>query len=217
MSHLSSSGSREDYPNVRGVQAAKPTSWLTSCSSIVINYLERLEEETPGGAICVAYVYMRYTEPLTTRDILESLVKQIIERHEDLFPIVETLYAKHKRELTRPSQQDLLRLLSQFAELGKRLFFVLDALDELLSEERAIVLTLLASLDAKLLITSRPLPPLQQCFPGATIFEVAAHASDIDLLIQEYLLRNPDIKVLLQESNFEDHFKQRIRQKSGKM
>jgi ankyrin repeat domain-containing protein 50 len=160
---------------------------------------------------------MRYSEPLTTRDILESLVKQIVERHADLVPTVETLYVKHRRERTRPSQQDLLRLLSQFTELGKRLFFVLDALDELPSEERAIILTLLASLDAKLFITSRPLPPLQQCFPGAKIFEVAAHAADIDLLIQEYLLRNPDLKVLFQESNLEDHFKQKIRQKSGKM
>ncbi|KAH6903896.1 hypothetical protein BKA70DRAFT_1432862 [Coprinopsis sp. MPI-PUGE-AT-0042] len=194
-----------------------PGAGKTILASIVTNYLEQLEEEAAGGSICVAYVYVRYSEPLAARDILESLVRQIIERHVDLVPAAETLYGKHKRERTRPGQQDLLRLLSRFTELGKTLFFVIDAVDEMPSEERAVTLGLLASLDARLFVTSRPLPLLQQCFPMAQMLEVTAHSSDIDLLIQDSLSRHPDLMVLLEDPNLGNHIKQKIRQKSGGM
>ncbi|KAH6904006.1 ankyrin repeat-containing domain protein [Coprinopsis sp. MPI-PUGE-AT-0042] len=107
--------------------------------SIVIHYLENLEE-TSGGRVCVAYVYLRYSEPLNVRDILESLVKQIVERHVDWF-------RKHQQERTRPGQCDLMIVLAEFIKRGKTLFFVLDAMDEMRAEDRPILLRLLTALD----------------------------------------------------------------------
>jgi ankyrin repeat domain-containing protein 50 len=183
--------------------------------SIVIHYLEQLEAGS-RGTICVAYVYLRYSEPLSLRDILESLVKQILERHEDLLSYAEEVYAKHKREKTRISQDELVGLLERFASV-KTVFFVLDALDELREQDRPVLLGILASLNTKLFITSRPLVALQQQFPHAQIFDIVADPSDIKLLVRESLGRSPDLMVLLEGSGLEDEITSTICQQAGGM
>ncbi|KAH6892794.1 hypothetical protein BKA70DRAFT_1119181 [Coprinopsis sp. MPI-PUGE-AT-0042] len=180
-----------------------PGAGKTVLASIVIRYLDRLEN-TSGGVTCVAYVYLRYSEPLAIRDILESLVKQIVERHIDLIPLIEALYARHKQEKTKPSQQDLLEVLGGFIRHGKTLFFVLDALDEMWSEDWPILLNLLASLDAKLFITSQLLEPLQKQFPYAQVFNIAASPSDLDLHVKHFLRHSPEVMVLLEDTDLEE-------------
>ncbi|KAH6904016.1 ankyrin repeat-containing domain protein [Coprinopsis sp. MPI-PUGE-AT-0042] len=172
-----------------------PGAGKTVLASIVIRYLEGLEK-TSGGVICVAYVYLRYSEPLAIRDILESLVKQIVERHTDLIPLIEDLYARHKQEETKPSRQDLLEVLGGFVRYGKTLFFVLDALDEMRVDDRPILITLLASLDAKLFITSRPAGTAS-----------AAH----------FLRHSPEVMVLLEGTDLREKIAETIHQKSGGM
>ncbi|KAH6915384.1 hypothetical protein BKA70DRAFT_575913 [Coprinopsis sp. MPI-PUGE-AT-0042] len=193
-----------------------PGAGKTVLASLVIRDLEE-REEASGGHICVAYVYLRYSQPLTIRDILESLVKQIIERHFDLSPIVEGLYLKHQQEGTRPSQQQLVGMLTEFIKQGKALVFVLDALDEMRAADRPVFVGLLVSLDAKLFITSRPLDTLQTQFPQAQIFDIAAGRSDIDLHIKDFLRHCPDLMVLLKGTDLEEHIVDTVHQKSGGM
>ncbi|KAH6874828.1 ankyrin repeat-containing domain protein [Coprinopsis sp. MPI-PUGE-AT-0042] len=193
-----------------------PGAGKTVLASIVIRYLEGLQNRL-RGVICVAYVYLRYSEPLDIRDILESLVKQIVERHIDLIPLIEVLYARHKQEGTKPSQQDLLEVLEGFIRHGKTLFFVLDTLDEMLAEDRALLLRLLASLNAKIFITSRPLEPLQWQYPHAQVFNIAASRSDLDLHIKHFLQHSPEVMVLLEGTDLEEQIAETIRRKSGGM
>ncbi|KAH6904014.1 hypothetical protein BKA70DRAFT_1566330 [Coprinopsis sp. MPI-PUGE-AT-0042] len=193
-----------------------PGAGKTVLASIVIRYLEGLEK-TSGGVICVAFVYLRYSEPLAIRDILESLVKQIVERHTDLVPLIEALYARHKQERTKPSQQDLMEVLGGFVRYGKTLFFILDAFDEMRAEDRAILLRLLVSLDAKLFITSRPLAALQRQFADAQVFNIAADPSDLDLHIKHFLRHSPEVIALLEGTDLEEQIAEAIHQKSGGM
>ncbi|KAH6903987.1 hypothetical protein BKA70DRAFT_583896 [Coprinopsis sp. MPI-PUGE-AT-0042] len=193
-----------------------PGAGKTVLASIVIRDLEQ-REEASGGHICVAYVYLRYSEPLTIRDILESLVKQIVERHIDLLPIIEGLYVKHKRERTKPSQQDLMGVLTTFVGRGKTLFFVLDALDEMRAEDRPILVRLLASLEARLFITSRPLEILQRQFSQAQVFSIAANPSDLDLHIKNFLLHSPEVMALLEGTDFEERIVETVHRRSGGM
>ncbi|KAH6866169.1 hypothetical protein BKA70DRAFT_1580080 [Coprinopsis sp. MPI-PUGE-AT-0042] len=171
----------------------------------------------PGaGKTILASIVIRYLgQPSGT--ILESFIKQIVERHPDMVSLVETLYALHKRERTRPTQQDLVGLLSRFAALGKTLIFVLDALDELRAEDRPVLLGLLTSLSAKLFITSRPLETLQRRYPQAQVFDITARPSDIDLHIKEFLRRSPDLVALLEDSDFEERIAEAVHRKSGGM
>jgi ankyrin repeat domain-containing protein 50 len=184
--------------------------------SIVIRYLGRLEEGS-GGIICVGFVYLRYSEPLSIRDILESLVKQIVERHDDLVDVIAGLYTKHKKESTKPSQQELMGLLAEFIRLGKKLFFLLDALDEMRVEDRPILLRLLTSLDAKVFITSRPLDVLQKQYPQAQVFDIAASSADVKLHVQDFLQHCPEVMELLEGTDLERNLAQTIHQKSGGM
>ncbi|KAH6909181.1 ankyrin repeat-containing domain protein [Coprinopsis sp. MPI-PUGE-AT-0042] len=193
-----------------------PGAGKTILASIAILHLEVLEE-TSGGIICVAFVYLRYSEPLTIRDVFESLVKQIVERHWDLVPTIEGLYAKHKRERTKPSQQDLMGVLAEFIRRGKSLFFVLDALDEMRPEDRPVLVRLLGSLGAKLFITSRPLEVLQRQFPHAEVFNIAARPSDLDLHIKDFLQRCPEVMALLEGTDLEERIIQTVHRKSGGM
>ncbi|KAH6902525.1 hypothetical protein BKA70DRAFT_1434840 [Coprinopsis sp. MPI-PUGE-AT-0042] len=193
-----------------------PGAGKTILASIVIRDLE-WREEAWGDTICVAYVYLRYSEPLSVRDVLESLVKQIIERHIDLAPLVQGLYAKHRQERTKPTQDDLMGVLAGFVHRGKLLFFVLDALDEMRAEDRPILVGLLSSLDVKIFVTSRPLETLQQQFPQAQVFNIAASPSDLDLHIKHFLQHCPDLVALLEGTDFEKRIVEAVHRKSGGM
>ncbi|KAH6903936.1 ankyrin repeat-containing domain protein [Coprinopsis sp. MPI-PUGE-AT-0042] len=193
-----------------------PGAGKTILASIVINYLDHLEK-TSGGAICLTYVYLRYSEPLSVRDVLESFVKQIVERHADLGDLVEGLYTVHKRERTKPSQEELQNLLSEFTKQGKTIFFVLDALDEMRAECRPHLLRFLASLNARLFITSRPLDTLQQQFPQAQVFNIAARPSDLDLHVKDFLRHSPDVVALSEGTGLEERIVETIHRKSGGM
>jgi ankyrin repeat domain-containing protein 50 len=154
---------------------------------------------------------------LSIRDVLESLVKQIVERHNDLVPIIAEVYASHRREGTKPAQQELMGLLAGFIRAGKSLFFVLDALDEMRAEDRPVLLKLLASLDAKLFITSLPLETIQQQYPHAQIFKIRASRADIELHVQEFLRRSPEVLALLKGTDLEQHMGETIYRMSGGM
>jgi ankyrin repeat domain-containing protein 50 len=144
-------------------------------------------------------------------------VKQIIERHEDLVPIIAGLYMKHKKEKTKPTQQELMNLLAEFVKHGKSLFFVLDALDEMRVEDRPLLLRLLASLDAKLFITSRPLDAVQKQYPQAQMFDIAASRADVELHVKDFLLHSPEVMALIEGSDLEQNLAEAIYQKSGGM
>jgi hypothetical protein len=154
---------------------------------------------------------------LGVRDILESLVKQIVERHVDLVPAVAGLYTKHKEERTKLSQQDLMGLLAGFIQRGKSLFFVLDALDEMPPEDRTILLRLLASLNAKIFITSRPLDTLQRQYLQAQVFNIAASPHDLDLHIKDFLRHSPELMALLEGTTYLERIAEIVHRKSGGM
>jgi ankyrin repeat domain-containing protein 50 len=182
----------------------------------VIRYLCELERSS-GGVICVSFVYLRYSESLSIRDVLESLVRQIVERHDDLVPLITEVYARHKREGTKPAQEELMCLLAGFITAGKSLFFVLDALDEMRAKDRPVLLKLLASLDTKLFITSRPLEPIQKQYPHAQMFEISASRADIELHFQEFLQHSPEVVALLEGTELKQHIAETIHQMSGGM
>ncbi|KAH6903934.1 ankyrin repeat-containing domain protein [Coprinopsis sp. MPI-PUGE-AT-0042] len=197
-----------------GIRAAG--AGKTILASIVIRDLE-WREEAWGDTFCVAYIYLRYSEPLAIRDILESLVKQIVERHTDLLPIVEGLYARHQQEKTKPCQQGLMGVLTKFVKHGKLLFLVLDALDEMRAEDRPVLVHLLMSLDVKLFITSRPLETLQRQFPQAQMFNIAASPLDLNLHIKHFLRHSPDVMALLEGTGLAERIVEAVHGKSGGM
>jgi hypothetical protein len=183
---------------------------------IAIHYIEELEEAS-DGKICLAYAYIRDGTPLTVRDILEAFVKQIAERHADMLTLVESFYAKHDREQTRPGQHEFLRLLASFVKQGKACFIVLDGLNESPVAQQHELLECPASLDARLFITSIPMKQLQDDFPQAEFFDIAAHPSDIELHVSKTIRRSAKLNGLLDGSALRNDVVSAVVQKAGPM
>ncbi|KAH6874349.1 hypothetical protein BKA70DRAFT_1208793 [Coprinopsis sp. MPI-PUGE-AT-0042] len=197
-----------------------PGAGKTVLVSLVINEIERRVAEAQEP-ICVAYFFMRYSEhgQVSVRNVLEVLVKQTVERHQDLLPLAAEVYDQHVREGTEPTEAQLLALLEQFIAHMAITFYILDALDEGPFEIQHALIEKLASLNARLLITSRPMQDVQAYFPEAHCFEIAAHDQDLDLHIAKKLQGNPRLRTLLDrgEASVKQRMISMVKLKSGGM
>ncbi|KAH6909557.1 hypothetical protein BKA70DRAFT_1561777 [Coprinopsis sp. MPI-PUGE-AT-0042] len=168
---------------------------ILAFSLIVIRELERHVKGSQG--LLVAYAYVRYTEQISVRRILESLLKQLVERDPGSLSIVGEVLAQHYREDTEPAEAELLDILRMLKQSRVAIFYVLDALDEAPTEVQLKLVKKLAGLGIKLFITSRPLKHLESSFPTARIFTIRAQDEDIDLHINEKIEENATLQNLL--------------------
>ena len=118
---------------------------------------------------------------LTLKGVLESLLKQTLERHPECLALAEKIYSRHLREGTQPTETQLLGLLRQFTGRMKNTFYVLDALDEAHQKVRAAVVRKLSSLNAKVFMTSRPLESMEAVLPLVQVHKVKISAQDEDI------------------------------------
>ena len=109
-------------------------------------------------------------------------MKQSLERHNCLISRADKVYARHIREKTQPTEEELLGLLRWFTVRIPGTFYFLDALDEAPIDIQRELVDKLASVNARVFITSRPMD-VQVDFPKAHHFEIAARDQDLDLHI----------------------------------
>ena len=189
-------------------------------ASIVINDLEA-RAAAAGGAICVAYVYFRYSDvaDLTIRDVFEILVKQTVERHLECAFLAEQAYARHLHEKTQPTEAELFQLLHQCTETLPATFYVLEALDEAPERLQVDLVTKLASLNVRLFITSRPLKSVEGRVPNLCSFVIVAQEGDLDLHIEQEISRSRDLQGLLEEEepSFKDEIVSTVKKNCGGM
>ncbi|KAH6909906.1 hypothetical protein BKA70DRAFT_1221560 [Coprinopsis sp. MPI-PUGE-AT-0042] len=197
-----------------------PGAGKTVLASIVIRELEALAAVEDSG-ICVCYVYIRYSDgaDLTVRNILEILVKQTVERHSDCASLAEKAYARHLREKTLPTEEELLQLLHRFTKTKSATFYILDALDEAPDRIQIDLVQKLASLNARLFITSRPLEAVKAHAPDAHCFSIFAQEGDLDLHIAQEITRSSHLANLLQRpgSSLRDEIISLVKSKCGGM
>jgi ankyrin repeat domain-containing protein 50 len=189
-------------------------------SALVIDMLEALSREA-GSRICVAYVYIRYSDrdQVTVRGILEVLVKQTYERKMDSRALIQAAYARHVEESTQPTEKELLDLLRELSGRMTATFYVLDALDEAPIGVRLDIVRKLASLEVRLFITSRPLQALEARFPNAHTFTIVAQDQDLDLHIAHKIETSESLQDLLQECQpaFKQELVDTVKSKCGGM
>ncbi|KAH6884734.1 hypothetical protein BKA70DRAFT_1166370 [Coprinopsis sp. MPI-PUGE-AT-0042] len=197
-----------------------PGAGKTIFASIVINEVE-LRAKASEHPICVGYIYFRYSDHTmaTVRDFLLVLIKQTIERHADCLRICEEVYARHIREKTQPLEVELVQLLNRFSEVMRSTFYFLDALDEAPPGVQIDLLERLSTLNAKIFVTSRPLPILEACLPGTHRFPIHAQDKDLDLHIRKEIARNPVLKIIFNQEGLllRDQLMKTIKQKCGGM
>ncbi|KAH6884728.1 hypothetical protein BKA70DRAFT_1339000, partial [Coprinopsis sp. MPI-PUGE-AT-0042] len=147
------------------------------------------------------------------------LVKQTVERHPECLPIFDQVYARHIRERSQPSEDELSHLLSRVSELMDAMFCFLDAVDEAPPNVQFDLLQKLGALKVKTFITSRPLPVLEARFPGAHRFPILAQDRDLDLHITKEIARSPVLQKILDQQGqaLREKITSTIKQKCGGM
>ncbi|KAH6877363.1 hypothetical protein BKA70DRAFT_1576413 [Coprinopsis sp. MPI-PUGE-AT-0042] len=172
----------------------------TIFSSIVINEVE-LCTRASDSPVCVAYIYFGHGDHTnaTISDFLLVLVKQTIERHPQCLPVLKELYAKHIREVTLPSEAELLRLLHCFSQLMAATFYFLEGLDKAPSDIQLKLLEKLSTLNIKLFITSC-FPPTQDVYSSdAHRFIILAQDHDLNLHITKEIAGSPVLERILNQ------------------
>jgi ankyrin repeat domain-containing protein 50 len=162
---------------------------------MVIDYLNSLADASSD--ICVAFVYCRYTEPMTVREILAAVVRQLVERYPQLTPMVEPMCAKHQLQKTKPTEKELICLIRDICAAFRVAYIFIDGLDEALPDERFDFLDALKSIKANFMITSRPLHILEDVLPNAAFFDIIAREEDVELLVAQRIERSPGLRRLL--------------------
>jgi hypothetical protein len=189
-----------------------PGAGKTILTSIIVDDLNKRFQN--DASIGIAYLYCNFRQQGEQRveDLLASLLKQLSQEQSCLPDSVKALYDHHKYKRTRPSLEEILRVLQSVAAIYSTVFIIVDALDEcqvsngcrarFLSE----IFNLQAKCGAKLFITSRFIPEITEKFKGHTSLEIRAHDEDVRKYLEGRILRS-DRKLL---KTFHEEIKTKI-------
>jgi Cdc6-like AAA superfamily ATPase len=162
-----------------------PGAGKTMISSIVVDRLwNEFHNDTDIG---IAYLYCNYRQQQEQKaeNLLSSLLRQFTQQRISMPAEVKDLYKRHRTNGTRPSFDELAKVLLSLVRLYSRVFIIIDALDEcptsseardrLLSE----VFILQTQAQVNLLATSRFIPEIMLRFEGCMSKEIRAKDDDI--------------------------------------
>jgi archaellum biogenesis ATPase FlaH len=139
------------------------------------------------GMACI-YCYCNYKEQKTqtVSELIASLLKQLVQDHPAISDNVESIYNHHIVQNTRPTANEFTKALR--SEIGRysKVFIIIDALDEFLERDQEYLITELRSLSStvNLMVTSRPLPLIEEQFRGVNRLDILANEEDIRKYIE---------------------------------
>jgi hypothetical protein len=178
-----------------------PGAGKTVLTSIVVDYLcNNFQDNTTIG---IAYLYCNFRKQAEQKaaDLLASLLKQLSEQQPALPDSIRSLYHSHRHKRTRPTVDDMSRVLQAVATLYSRISIVIDALDECQVSDgsRSRFLSNVSSLQtrcrANILVTSRFLPEISEGFKHAIALEIRASNEDVRRYLNGHLFRLPSFIV----------------------
>lgn len=130
----------------------------------------------------MAYVFCKHREDQTAIGLVLSLVAQLARQHSRLsakLSAVGTSYKDRKKPET-VTLLDCMQILESEARQFKRVFFIVDALDERLDNGYAYqLLDIIQKIEANVLITSRDVGSIRNLLAGADSIEIMAQEEDI--------------------------------------
>ncbi|RYP45026.1 hypothetical protein DL768_008576 [Monosporascus sp. mg162] len=191
-----------------------PGAGKTILTSIVVDDLDwRFYAENTVG---IAYIYCNFNrkDEQKPEDLISSLLKQLLQRQPSLPPTLRDLYDRHFLKRTRPTLDEVSRILQSVAALFSRVFIIVDALDECQTSDDcrrqflSEVFNLRTKAKANVFATSRPIPEVTGNFTDSLTIEVRASEGDI----RRYLNgRMPQLaRFVLERSDLQDEISSSI-------
>ncbi|KAK0716323.1 hypothetical protein B0H67DRAFT_515985, partial [Lasiosphaeris hirsuta] len=170
-----------------------PGAGKTILMSMVVDHL--MTKFQAESSIGIAYIYCNFKrqEEQTAVNLLASVLKQLAQSQDSLASSVKELYDKHKINRTRPSVDELAKVLYSVVTMYSRVYIIVDALDECQTVGgcQEIFLTEMLNLQANLLVTSRPIQHIEAKFQGTLSLEIRATDEDVHTYLTSHLARLP--------------------------
>lgn len=175
-----------------------PGAGKTILTSIVIDTLETLyllDDKDIG----IAYVYcnFRRQDEQTARELLASLLKQLLQSLSTLPETAKSLYNKHNTRDSRPSLEEISNTLPSVIKLYSRVFILIDAIDECResdgSQTRFLqeVFELQRKSKFNIFATSRPIPGIVDQFKDSISLEIRATDEDVRMFLHSQMTQLP--------------------------
>jgi hypothetical protein len=152
-------------------------------SASVINELRTRFKDDQDTA--VLYIYFKYNVSCDLTRVLISLLHQLIMHTRQLMAETVKLLKRCQEEQRSPLLEEISSIFRTEMKSLSRLFIVIDALDECFPEQvrhallRDMHFLAGAEASARLFITSRPHPVIENAITGVTRFHIRALHSDI--------------------------------------
>jgi hypothetical protein len=174
-----------------------PGAGKTILTAVVIHDLTTQFSDNPTIGIAYIYCNFRQQDDQKPDDLLASLLKQLAECQPSLPGCVQDLYDHHKAKRTRPSLDEISKILNSVITTYSRVYIIIDALDECQvsdgcrSRFLSNIFNLQTKTGAKLFATSRPIPDIGREFKGCLSREILATNKDVYRYLDGYMSRLP--------------------------
>ena len=149
------------------------------------------------------FVYCNHKEQAkhTVRELVATILKQLVQDHPAVSEWARSLYDDHHSKATYPSLEELKETLRMEVGRYSRVFVIVDALDELDELHRVRLIKVIQSLSnaINLMVTSRPLPPIEMISRGAKSMQISASAHDVRAYIQHRIQQEPRLMLFAGE------------------
>jgi hypothetical protein len=178
-----------------------PGAGKTMITAIMINDLLSRFHTDPRIGIAWLYCNFRQQDEQKVENLFASLLRQLSQQQTSSPHSLRELYERHNKSRTRPSFDEILKVLRSVAATYSRVFIIVDALDECLvfdgSRKRFLteIFDLQVNYGANLFATSRFIPEITEKFKGTVWKEVRATEEDIQKYLDGNMLRLPNCVV----------------------
>lgn len=156
-----------------------------------------------GGKAGVAFLYLNSQFRYTESELLGCIARQLLTDTDEIPKKVKQMWANYtsdtndmednnKAVIAVPGLVDLLKSLTQ----GRKVYIVVDALDECLACARKPLITALTSLSSEvgLLITSRYMAEFDDLFVGFHPLNISTNKRDAQEYIRHYIRKTQRLK-----------------------
>ena len=166
-------------------------------TSLVANHLCKLFQN--DGSIGIAYLYCSHQrqQEQKPRDLLLSLLKQLVQEQSSVPEQVRSLYERYQGKVIVPSIDEVAKALRSVASDYTRVFILIDALDECqVSEEGTGILlsevfNLQTKMGANIFTTARRIPEIAEIFKASMSLEIYATDEDVERYLEGHMSQLP--------------------------
>jgi Cdc6-like AAA superfamily ATPase len=174
-----------------------PGAGKTIITSIIVNNLSAKFQNDANVGIAYIYCNFRQQQQQKPTDLLASLLKQLIQRRPSMPECITALYKRHCNERTRPSLEEISKVLHAIVKDYSKTFVIIDALDECQNSDgdRRKLLSEIFDLQVDtgicFLATSRCIPEIRKEFESSISVEIRASEDDVQRYLDGHMSQLP--------------------------